>query len=173
MWYKYIFIFFLFYIFAVLQNGFLVHFNLFGVVPNLVFILFFLLVFFSAQKGPAWGWEIAFYAITAGFFLDIFSYTYFGASIVILVIVGFASKKIQSTLQEVSSNKFPLAYFLGLFLPSLIIYNVLFEIFLDKFNFAKIIAGVNLSLIAGVIYNLFIACIGFWIYKKLWPKFTK
>ena len=163
----YIIIFFLFYLFAILQNSFLVHFNLFGVIPNLVFILFFILVFFEKPKNY---YAICFYAITAGFFLDVFAYSYFGVSIVLLLFIGIASKQIQSTLQESKSDSFPMTYFSALFVASLLIYNILKEVFLDKFSIKAILISFNFSSITGLIYNLIIACIAFYIYKKFFNK---
>ena len=74
MWLKSILIFFLFWLFAIAQNSFFAHFNLFGAVPDIVFILFFLLVFFESFENY---YQIIFYAVVAGFFADIFSvFTY-------------------------------------------------------------------------------------------------
>jgi hypothetical protein len=134
-----------------MQNSFFVHFNLFGAIPNIVFILFFVLVFFSRQgRDPAVSGEIIFYAISAGLFLDFFSYTYFGVSIFLLMFFGVATKKIQSMLQEKVNDKFPFVYFLPFFLGSLIIYNLLLNVFS----------------VTGIIINSLIACIFFYIYNK-------
>ena len=49
-WQKTLVVIILFYIFALLQSSFFVHFSLLGAVPNLVFAFFALLVFFE-KKG--------------------------------------------------------------------------------------------------------------------------
>ena len=155
---EYIVIFFLFYIFAILQNSFFVHFNFFGAVPNLVFILFYLLAFFSTKKrNYSATWEVTFYAIAAGLFLDVFSSAYFGISIILLLIIGILSKKVQSMLQESSNDKFPITYFLPLFLISWMVYDFTKGLALNQFVFPSI---------AGIIYNLGTATIGFYIYRK-------
>jgi len=77
------------YFLAVLQNSFFTQFSFFGAVPNLVFIFFFLLLFFSNKN-----WEIIFFAAAAGFFLDIFSYIFLGASAVLLLFIGFLAKRL-------------------------------------------------------------------------------
>lgn len=151
MWIKYLVITVLFYLFAVLQNSFFAHFNLFGEIPNLVFIIFFLLIFFEPKRPKGYpNYQVIFYAISAGLFLDFFAQTYFGVSIFILMVIGVATKKIQTLLREKISNQFPFIYFLPLFLVSLIIYNLLLNVFS----------------ISGIIFNLLIACVFFYIYKK-------
>ena len=76
MWKKIVAPILLFYFFALLQTSFFVHFSLFGVVPDLVFILYFGFTFYSIKKNQLLGnarvYEMVFLAITAGFFLDIF-----------------------------------------------------------------------------------------------------
>lgn len=155
MWFKYIIIVFLFYLLAILQNSFFVHFNLFGATPNLVFILFFLLVFFEKNNAS---YKIIFYALFAGLFSDFFLSTYFGASIIIFLLIGFSVKKIQTLLKERENNQFPLIYFLPLFLVFLVLHISLFE-------------GFSPSLIPETAYNLFTAIIAFYAYKKLFAKY--
>ena len=158
MWVKILITIILFYLFAVLQNSFFVHFNLFGAVPNLVFIFFFLITFFDKSKKY---YRAIFYAVVAGLFLDLFSYSYFGVSVIILLLVGFFLKKVQSSLQEKKDNKFPFIYFLPLFIFSFAGYDLLFNLFVG--NFSKII-------IAEIVYNLFAACIAFYIYRIFFAK---
>lgn len=160
MWYKNLIVIFLFYIFALLQNSFFTHLNLFGATPNLVFILFFILVFFSTKNAAFLDLEIIFYAIAAGLFLDVFSRSYFGISIFSFLLISFLIKKIRSALQEKKNDKFPIIYFLSLFLASLIIYNLIFT------------ASFSISSIASLIYNLLFACLAFYIYKKFFYSIT-
>lgn len=163
MWAKYLIIVILFYFFAVLQNSFFVHLNLLGTTPNFVFIFFLLLVFFSARGGPAFGWEEIFYAITAGLFLDVFSSAHLGASVVMLIIIGFLTKKICLLLSE-KNDKYPFAYFLSLFFISFIIYNLFFGLYFF-WVFGKDFVDINWRLAAGLIYNLLSASVIFWVYK--------
>jgi len=169
MWKKLLVIILLFYLFALLQNSFLAHFGLFGAVPNLVFILFFILAFFSARGGPAFSWEDFFYAAAAGFFLDVFSYTYLGPSIILLIIIGLVFKKIQSLLKN-KEDKYPFIYFLFLFLISFLVYSLFFSLYLYLLEPGKIPMNFGIKAIFSTIYNLFIASIFFFIYKKFNEK---
>ena len=152
----------LFYFLALLQNSFFTHFNLLGAVPNLVFILFFLLVFFEKKKK---NYLIVPLAIVAGFFLDIFSYTYIGPSIVLLIITGIVLKKIQSLLKNRADNC-PFIYFLPLFLIFFVVYEILLMIYLHFFGLSHALMDFDLRFAAGIAYSLFFATLGFWIFKK-------
>jgi len=162
MWKKLLAITFLFYIFALLQNSFLTHFNLFGAIPNLVFILFFSLVFFDKKDN---NYQVILYAVLAGIFLDVFSYTYLGPSIIILLIIGFLLKGIQMSLKS-TEDKHPFVYFLPLFLIFLLAYNFLLGLYLYLLDPNKIILAFGITTIFLLIYNLFIASIFFYIHKK-------
>ena len=159
MWQKTLVIILLFYFFALLQNNFFAHFNLFGASLNLVFILFFLMVFFKDPKGTPGNYQIIFLAAVAGIFLDIFSFTYLGPSIVVLLIIGFLLKKIQSLLKN-RENKYPFVYFLPLFIIFLLAYKLLLGM-----------TSFGVETIFFIIYNSLIASAVFYIYK--WQKFIK
>ena len=66
---------FIFYILTLIQGSFLVHFSVFGLVPNLVLIFVILINLFTP---PLWSGIGFFSSIIGGFFLDIFSSAYFG-----------------------------------------------------------------------------------------------
>lgn len=167
MWQKTLVIIFLFYFFALLQNSFFTHFNLFGVIPNLVFIIFFLLVFFERKDN---NYQIIFLAITAGIFLDIFSFTYIGPSIISLIIIGILLKNAQSLLKN-KRDIYPFIYFLPLFIIFLLIYNLLSDLYLYFLDPNKIIMAFSAETVFSVIYSSFIASLLFYIYK--WQKFIK
>jgi len=58
----------IFYILTLLQTSFLVHFNVFGIVPNFVLIaVIFINLFGSSDR------EKVFSAVIGGFYLDVFS----------------------------------------------------------------------------------------------------
>jgi len=162
MWKKILVIIILFYFFALLQSSFFTHFNLFGIVPNLVFIFFSLLVFFQ-QKNKTH--QLIFLAIIAGFVLDIFSYTYLGPSIVSLIVTGFLLKKIQSLLKNREDSR-PFIYFLPLFLVCFTVYEVLFAVYLRFLDPSHILLSFNFKFLVEAVYNLVFASIGFWIMKK-------
>lgn len=70
-----------FYILVLLQTSFLVHFNIKGIVPNLVLVSVILINFFEKPKE-----YLGFLsAIIGGFFLDVFSENFIGFYILILV----------------------------------------------------------------------------------------
>ena len=151
MWIRALITILLFYFFAVLQNSFLAHFNILGAVPNILFIFFFLLIFFEGQKSYC---QIISWSVVAGFFLDIFSSSYFGASITALLLIGVLTKKIINSLKE-KQDEYPVVYFIPLFLGFFIIYEIILRL-----CFSWIIC-------VEIIYNLTLAFLGFYIYKKI------
>jgi len=142
-----------FYVSALLQSSFLVHFNIAGVIPNLILILVCLLSFFE-KSGRRQG---LFGAVLGGFFLDIFSSSFIGISIISLIIVSFFVRKSFGILKE-TYEKRPIIYFLPLFVISLIFY--------DLFLFNYSIFQFNLSFFVEIIYNSIFALLFFYIFKK-------
>jgi len=157
----------LFYFFAILQSSFLVHFNLFGAVLNLVFIFFFLNVFFAPKKI---GYEIILYAVVAGIFSDIFSYAFFGLSSVLLVIIAYFSKKMQTSLKE-KHDKYPFIHFLPLFSAWFVVYELLMMMYFRFADSSHTAIIFNLGFLFEILYNAIAASLGFYIFK--WQKFIK
>lgn len=151
MWIKYLFITLLFYFFAILQNSFLPHFNIFGITPNFILIFYFLLIFFEKTDKFYLG---TFGAVVAGFFLDILSHSFFGISIVLLLAMMVLIKKALQLLWN-RAGEYSVFYFLPLFIA----YIMFYYIFLADFN-------VSWILIVAVTYNLAFALFGFYICKK-------
>jgi len=163
MWLKVMLLTISFYMLAVLQNSFFSYLSFLGAVPNLVFVLFFLLIFFDKQRDY---YPVVLWSVIAGFFIDVFSFTYFGVAIGLLLIVGILAKKIQKSLRE-PRQEFPLPYFLSLFIATSISYEILFKIcahFLNGISLAEIL---SLGILYNIIYNTFFAIIGFFVYKKV------
>ncbi len=79
-----------FYFLALLQTSFLVHFNIFNIIPNFVFLAVVLINLFEPQEGKT-GFLSAF---VGGFFLDIWSSQFFGLEILILMAVTIFIKLI-------------------------------------------------------------------------------
>ena len=163
MWQKALFLIFLFYLFSLLQSSFFPYFNILGSVPNLVFILFFSIVFFDKKDRI---YPTIIWAIIAGIFLDIFSYTRLGPSILSLVIVGFLLKKTQSALRRQEDNH-PFVYFLPLFLVSFILYEFLLSAYMRFFDPSHYWMSFGLSTVGGIIYNLLFASLVFLVFKKI------
>jgi len=163
VWIKYLIVVLIFYLFAILQSSFFAHFNLFGAVPNLVFIFFILLVFFERKRNIA---AFVFYSVAAGIFLDISSSSILGISVVFLLIVGSLLKIARSFFRE-GNDKYSFLYFLGLFLTSFLIYVFLTELY---FYFSKpfnALINLNWKIFADITYNLFFSVVFFLIYKKI------
>jgi len=160
---------FLFYFFAILQSSFFVHFNLFGAVPNLVFILLFFTFFFGSQKI---NYINILYVVLAGLFLDIFSYAPIGLSIILLLIIYYLEKRIQNYLKE-GRDKYPFIYFLPSFFTCLITYNILVMLFMRFVDSSHAVMDFGISFFGAIIYNLIFATVGFWIFKKVIVYFKK
>jgi rod shape-determining protein MreD len=150
MWQKYLTIIFLFYLFALLQNSFFVNFSLLGATLNLVFVFFFLLAFFVPENK---NYQVIFLAILAGILLDIYSSGYLGPSIISLIVIGFLLKGAQSLLKNLN-DKYPFAYFAPLF----VVFFSMYEVITMSFD---------LRFVAGIVYNLLFASIGFVVFKKV------
>lgn len=162
MWLRYPIIALLFFILALFQISFLAYFNIMGITPNLVFILFFILIFYECLKHTFFATEYFFVfslIVLAGFLLDVFSYFYFGLSIISLLGVYLLVKLIIYFIRE-NQDKYFIIYFLAIFLLCFFIYNALLDILSNTYSFNK-------SISIELLYNLALACLGFYIYKKI------
>ena len=157
MWYKYLIIFLLFWLFAIIQSSFLPYFN---ISPNLVFVLFFLLVFFEIKGEYNLGIWISLMAV---FFLDALSVSYFGISIVSLIAVYFLDKAISHFLKD-AEGKQPIFYFLPIFLACFLAFELLLYLLSFLFKYQASFE-LNSITIINIIFNLIFAIAGFYIYK--------
>ncbi len=165
MWLKLLILFLLFGFLGIFQTSFLAHFNIMGSAPNLIFILFFLAVFFEEPQQRIQGISSA---IMAGFFLDILFSSYFGEAIISLLIIVFLLKRSLSLLRK-TRDKYPIAYFVPLFILSFIVFSLFLTIaayFLNSERMAFFLSWIFLIEIA---YNLIFAIFGFYIFKKFKP----
>ena len=80
----------IFYILALVQSSFLVHFTIKGMVPNLILISV-ILISFLEKPGNYLGFIAA---VSGGFFLDIFSSRLIGFEILILLLITLFIKMI-------------------------------------------------------------------------------
>lgn len=161
MWLRLLIIFLLFGFLAILQTSFLVHYNIMGTMPNLVFILFFLIVIFEDSQKYIQG---IFSAIVAGFFLDALSFSYFGVIIILLLIFAFALKQLLSLLRK-RRDKHPIIYFVPLFILAFVIYNLFLTTAIYFLNSPQIMPCLSWVFLIEIIYNLIFALFGFYIYK--------
>jgi len=167
MWKKYLIIIILFYLFALLQNSFFVHFALFGASPNLVFALFFLLLFF--ERGGIY--KVIFLSAIAGIFLDLFSDYYLGVSVLLLSLLAFLFKKLLALLRNDEEGA-QFVYYLPLFIIFLFAYNALFKLFIYFFDASKGLMFLSEETIPYLIYSSLVAALLFYVYKKFFAKKT-
>lgn len=165
MWQKYLVITIIFYFFALLQTSFFAHFNFFGAVPNLVFMLFSLFIFFEKPST----FHVFFLSVVAGFLLDFLSYSHLGISVIILLLIGFLLKKTLALLKN-SEESNPFACYLLFFIISLLFYNLLFGSYLYFLNPGRVLNIFSGEAFPGLIYNSLVASALFYASKKFLEK---
>lgn len=162
MWIKYPVLPILFWMLALLQASFFSGLHILGAVPNLVFILLFCLVFFSEQKF----WEYILWAVVAGFFLDIYSSFYFGISIIALLIVCYIERYFIGLLRRLS-EKYPLVYFVPMFIICLVGYNLVLFGFSCLTGTCWWSVSGKLFYVPEIIINIIFALGFYFVFKKL------
>lgn len=163
MWIRYLISMAAFYLFAVFQNSFFTSFSKFGIMPNLVIVLFFLFIFFEKHKNS---YFFIFCAMSAGFFLDIFSSEYLGVSIVLLLVIGLTAQKIHSLLSE-RNNKYSFTHFIFLFIFFLLFYNLFWAVYTYIFYHTGSVVSFSVKSILNIIVNLIFASAVFFPYRKI------
>lgn len=148
----------LFFIAAILQASFLPSFSLFSTVPDLIFAIFFILIFFEDKHQYQDGF---FLAIMAGFFTDVFSRGYFGISMVTLLAVYFLEKIIMRFLRQ-GRDSYPVFYFVSLFFACFFANQAVHALLFELFGFPSTF---GVTAITGAIYSSIIAIAGFYVYK--------
>lgn len=143
-----------------LQSSFLSTLAIMSQVPNIVFILFFVIIFFEDKHQ----YDLGFWsAVIAGFFLDNLTISRFGVAIAALLVVYFLEKLIAHFIKE-QQGKFIILYFIFVFIGSYVVFNAsvyLFSVLLgSQFNYPF-----DLSIIVALLYNLIFACVGFYVFK--------
>ncbi len=160
MKYKILILILFFYFFILFQNSFLSRFGALGALPNFLLIFTCLLGFFENPHRCSG----AFSVLAAGFFLDVFSGLFFGASIFSLLFVYFLIKELIHFLRDIP-QKYSVVYFIPIFISCIIFYDLFFGLF-------SFFSGSGLSfpraylLLIEIISNLIIAIIGFYSFKK-------
>ena len=167
MWLKYPIIIIFFLIAALLKAGFLPYIAIMGTVPNLIFILFFVVVFFEQYRIlPQYSQELflsggILMAIIAGLLLDMSSPFWFGSSIIALLVLYFLIKTGMRYLDQ-RDDRYLLFYFVSVFLGSFVAYVFLSWAFA---GFADTGMSFNSRIIVKVAYNLAAAIILCYAYK--------
>ncbi|MCH8741947.1 hypothetical protein IH779_03545 [Patescibacteria group bacterium] len=149
-----------FYILALIQTSFLVHFNIEEQVPNLILIALVLLTFFEKPEE-----KLSFFgAGIGGFFLDIFSNVFLGTSIIALLLMTFLFKKLLEIIKGLN-----ILWFLIFIFLSLVFYNLFSN--LVSFFISQDITAIQISLgkvfIIKSTYNLILGLIAFYIISLL------
>mgnify|MGYP001566743304 CR=1 FL=1 len=175
MWSKLLVITLLFFIIALLQFSFLPYFSIAGFSANLVFVLFFMLIYFSyppvaSEVRRHSNYEIFFLIITAGFFLGVYLPYGFGVSIITLFFV-YCAKKLAIHFMGEFKEPNSIFYFLPIFVICFMVYNVIFHTFATYYN------GFSLSslrsqfellpTIINILYHCVIISLVFYGYKKI------
>lgn len=166
MWLKYLSATFVLFLFFILQNSFLAHFDFWGSRLNLVFVSFFIFLFFTEKKDYYFG---IFLTIISGLLLDIGSVNLIGVLTIILLAIFLAFKKIIYSLSDISETN---AFFY--FAP-------LFVILCLFYFFAQDLAGcllmelcrfsfLSFKFLFALLYNLLVAIFLFYIYKLFFVK---
>ena len=159
MWFKYFTLILLFCLIAILQSSIMIYFSILGFIPNIIFILFLVIIFFEEKNE----YDLGFWSLViAGFFMDILLPYFFGISLITLLIIYILEKFALHFLKE-GSSRFTIFYFIPMFIGCFMIYNAILYLISLIFNF-NISFQIN-SLIISSIYNLIFACIIFYTYK--------
>ena len=163
MWVKYLIIALLLFIAALLQASFFPYFAVAGAIPNLVFAIFFILIFFESKDGAA---ESLFTAVAAGFFLDMFLPSFIGLGIGIFLIMYVVDKLAMNFFNRTGEDNL-VFYFIGTFCASFVVYSALVYGASLLFGFEFLVGAPTLVSLA---YSLVFAIPGFYLAKALFYK---
>ena len=162
-WLKQVIIAVLFIFFAILQASFFPYVAIAGAVPNLVFALFFVLIFFEPQQAYFEGFLAV---LIAGLVQDIFLPPYFGISMGSLLIVYFLYKSIGHFLKG-DQRKYLIFYFMIVFSLLFGAYNALLYGASVLLNFEFNIGPATLTSLA---YSLVFAAAGFYVGRNIFSE---
>src|SRR3989344_1429015 len=157
MVFKYPLIVLLFLLLLLIQFAFLPRLAIMGAAPNLVFVLFFVLVFFEKPYAYVWG---IFFTVLVGFGLDIFFSLYFGPFIISLLLAYGVVKIYKHFFGEKRGN-FLFIYFAALFLLCLGLFEAV-SYGIGNFSVAPL--RVNQYFFMSVFLNVVSASVGFFLY---------
>ena len=148
---------------ALLQMSFVGYISIFGAVPNLLFIAFFIIIFLEKQDEYYRGFlEV----ITAGFLLDVVTASYFGIAITALLAVYLFKKAVFYFIRDIQ-DAYLILYFLPLFISSLLVYDAIvygFSLLLDfnmSFSWVWMVA---------LWYNAIVATVMFYLYQATYRE---
>lgn len=163
IWLKYFIIGTLFFVFSLLQASFFPYFIIMGAVPNLVFTLFFIIIFFEHSHRHA---LLMGTAIIAGIISDMFLGSPFGVCISAFLIIHFLYLFIGHFLRDSQSDHL-IFYFVGMFSTLFLVYYGLLYLLGIFFPFES---GFGATTFIGLAYSLVFALVGFYLGRKLFSK---
>jgi len=158
--FKYVSLTVLFFLLTLLQVSLLSMASFFGATINGIFILFFLIVFFEPKNQYYAGF---FGVLMGGFCLDLISPYPFGISIIALLII-YCLKKWADHFLVKEHITYIMMYFGILFCLAFLGFVGCLYLIHFLLGFEVSIGG---PLLMNVLYNLFVACIVFFVYKNL------
>lgn len=162
MWFKYPLLILALLLLGLLQSSFLAYFGIMGIVPNLIFIVFFTVIFFESKHTYEFGFWAA---IISGFFVDIVFGYYFGISIGVMLSIYLLHKTTVHFFKE-TRDRFSIFYFIPIFLAFLVIYHALLYVILTVLRM-PINMRLDVSFIVLLMYNLIFALAAFYLYRNL------
>ncbi len=156
----------IFFLLTLFQTSFLIHFQINGIVPNIVLISVVLSNFFLYNEDNKdivfkdKGNLVLWLGFWAGLFLDFFYGLFFGMMMIIFIIISIGIKKGLCLLNRINALSFSLFLFL-----SIVFYNVGFLLFGVILNSPYLhLFQINLFLIQ-ISYNLILALPLFYLIK--------
>lgn len=156
----------LFFLATIIQYTIAPYATIFGASPNLIFVVFFLYMFFLPQSSQSprlslvVDGRIFFAMASGGFFLDILNTSYFGISMVALLVVGLAYTASRYFFDGMSSQ-FSLARAIILFLVCDLVFRLVFLMISRLFGLELFVHG---SQVANTLYSLLIVIVGYYIW---------
>lgn len=160
MWFKYPIVLLLFLITGLFQASFLPYFGIMTIIPNVLFILFFLIAFLKEEKD--YYYEL-FVIITAGFFLDIFSDNRLGVSIISLFVLYLLIQFTRHLLQEHQDEYF-VGYYVLSFLICLFVYGFFVQLLSHPLGMGM---NVGIPTVVQILYNVTVALAGLYAYEEI------
>jgi len=160
--YKYILLVVVFYFISLIQNSFLAHFGILGVVPNFLLVLVCLFTFLDSAHSRLGVVS----AISAGVFLDFLGSSFLGISVLAMISIYFFVRKTLVYLVD-----FPKEYSILYFIPIIIFATVFYGLIINFLNFLfswSISLSFNgWAILFEILLNMTLGVIGFYIFKVI------
>lgn len=153
-----------FYILALVQTSFLIHFDIFGVSLNLILIAVILINFFEKaerRRGLA-------VAAIGGLYLDLFSNLQIGVSILALFVLALLIKRALKRFREEN-----ILYFIPIFVLTTALYGFFTFLLMSGLKLSFSPLYFNKLKLLEIGYNLMVGIIGFYLIKICFGRVLK